>query len=320
MIPRRPSLPSTISRTLGPVEVLGTGRMTSSPAGVTTRRPRVDVGDVAVAVGLHARGARRDPAAERRVGEGVGVVAEGPAARVELLLQARAVDAGLHARQPRGLVDARAAASMRARSTETTVRVSSARRLEAARDARAAAERDHDRVGVERGAQDLGHLGLVAGPHDDVGDPAELAAALADEVAQALAAGVDDAVVGIVGDVRLADRALERGAQVAGSAAARGRRARRSRAGASEVRSTSIPRCSRMNGAKPGLSSWRERDALVAPAPPLHRGRGRRSCRHRGHGLDITRSVRFRRRGGLGSSGGGTRTHNLSVNSRSLCH
>jgi hypothetical protein len=42
MIPSRPSLPSTISRTLGPVEVLGTGRMLSSPAGVTTLRPRVE--------------------------------------------------------------------------------------------------------------------------------------------------------------------------------------------------------------------------------------------------------------------------------------
>ena len=41
MIPRRPSLPSTISRTLGPVEVLGTGRVASIPFGVATRRARV---------------------------------------------------------------------------------------------------------------------------------------------------------------------------------------------------------------------------------------------------------------------------------------
>ena len=41
MMPSRPSLPSTISRTLGPVEVLGTGRTTSIPDGVTTRSPRV---------------------------------------------------------------------------------------------------------------------------------------------------------------------------------------------------------------------------------------------------------------------------------------
>ena len=41
MIPSRPSLPSTISRTLGPVEVEGTGWVTSVPDGVTTRSPRV---------------------------------------------------------------------------------------------------------------------------------------------------------------------------------------------------------------------------------------------------------------------------------------
>jgi hypothetical protein len=41
MIPRRPSLPSTISRTLGPVEVCGTGRVASVPTGVTTRTARV---------------------------------------------------------------------------------------------------------------------------------------------------------------------------------------------------------------------------------------------------------------------------------------
>ena len=62
--------------------------------------------------------------------------------------------------------------------------------------------------------QDLDDRGLVTGPHHDVGHPAEVAAALADEVAQALAARVDDAVERVVGDVLLAHRALERGAQV----------------------------------------------------------------------------------------------------------
>jgi len=39
--PRRPSLPRIISRTLGPVEVDGTGRVASTPCGVTTRTARV---------------------------------------------------------------------------------------------------------------------------------------------------------------------------------------------------------------------------------------------------------------------------------------
>ena len=41
MMPSRPSLPRTIWRTLGPVDVAGTGRVTSVPEGVTTRRPLV---------------------------------------------------------------------------------------------------------------------------------------------------------------------------------------------------------------------------------------------------------------------------------------
>ena len=47
------------------------------------------VGDVAVEIRLHPRRARGDPAAERRVGEAVRKVAEGPAASVELLLEVR---------------------------------------------------------------------------------------------------------------------------------------------------------------------------------------------------------------------------------------
>ena len=41
MTPSRPSLPRIISRTLGPVAVLGSGRMTSTSPGTTTRKPRV---------------------------------------------------------------------------------------------------------------------------------------------------------------------------------------------------------------------------------------------------------------------------------------
>ena len=68
-------------------------------------QPARELGDVAVAVGLHARGARRDPAAQRRVREAVGKVAAGPALGVELALEVGAEDAGLHARQLRRGVD-----------------------------------------------------------------------------------------------------------------------------------------------------------------------------------------------------------------------
>ena len=124
------------------------------PGGRDDPQPARRVGDVAVAVGLHARRARRDPAAERRVRERVGVVPEGPALGVELLLQPRAVDAGLHAREPRGGVDVDEPVHALEVDGDHRPRLV-ARRLEAAGDARAAAERDHHGVGVERRAQDL---------------------------------------------------------------------------------------------------------------------------------------------------------------------
>ena len=76
MMPSRPSLPSTIWRTLGPFDAGG-----HRPGDERARR-RDDaqaldhVCDVAVAVGLHSRGARGDPAAERRVRERVREVPE----------------------------------------------------------------------------------------------------------------------------------------------------------------------------------------------------------------------------------------------------
>ena len=172
-------------------------------------QPAGGVGDVAVAVGLHARRARRDPAPERRVRERVGVVAERVALGVELLLQPRPVDAGLHPREARDRVDAQHAVHPLEVDGEHGPRLLP-RRLQRARDARAAAERDHHRVGLQRGAQHLGHRRLVARAQHEVGDAAEVAAALADEVAQALAARVDDAVVRVVGDVALPHRRLER--------------------------------------------------------------------------------------------------------------
>ena len=140
------------------------------------------------------------------------------------------------------------------RSTEITGAASRSRGgLEAAGDAGAAAERDHHGVGLERGAQDALDLVLVGRPDDGVGEPAEVAAALAHEVAQALAARVDDAVERVVGDVRgrlRARRAARRAICGAGMSRSleRDRRARR-------CARRRRPRCSRRNGASAGLSS-----------------------------------------------------------------
>jgi hypothetical protein len=79
------------------------------------------------------------------------------------------------------------------------------RGLEAAADVRTAAERDHDRVGRERGGEHGGHLVLAARAHHAVGHPADVAGAVADQVAQALAPRVDDAVHRLRGEMGLAD-------------------------------------------------------------------------------------------------------------------
>ena len=84
--------------------------------------------------------------------------------------------------------------------------------------------------------------GLVGGPHDGVGQPPELAAALAHEVAQALAAPVHDAVVRVGRDV---PGALERRAQRVGQVRRRGPPGPRTSGPAAPARVTSMPSASR---------------------------------------------------------------------------
>ena len=266
MIPSRPSLPSSISRTLGPVDVLGTGRSATVPAGVTARSAARQVGHVAVLVGLHARGARRDPAAERRVVEAVGEVPERPARRVELRLERRPEHARLHAREARHRIDLQHAVQPPEVDAEHRPRLVRGR-VEAAGDVRPAAERDHDRVGLERGGEHRRDLLLGARPHDRVGQPPELAAPLQHEVAQALAAPVDDPVERIVRDGRGPDRLLQRGAQHGRKRRLRAPRARRSGARGS-TRRTSSPIFSLMNGASAGLSA--SVNAIPSSPQPHH--------------------------------------------------
>ena len=114
-----------------------------------------------------------------------------------------------------------------------------------------------------------GDLVLAAGAHDDVGQPPELAAPVADEVAQALAAGMDDPVQRVRRHVLGADGALERRAQrrrqrrLGDLERVEGDRRRGRRV---EVQLEVAPEERRQLG----LVLVGERDALVAPAPPLH--------------------------------------------------
>ena len=237
-------------------------------------RPR-EVGDVAVAVGLHARGARRDPAAERGVGEGVREVPERPAALGELALEVRPEHPRLHAREPRDRVDVEHPREPGEVERHDRPRLRG-RRLEAPGDARPAAERDQHRVGVEHRA--------ARRPRRR---PRPRAARRRRAAARARrGAGARD-------------RAGSCRARARRGPARRSRRPRRARArarsdsgrfGAGTSRSpnertappgrvTSMPSSSRMNGASPGLSSCVNSTPGVAPPPPLHRGPGRPRAR-----------------------------------------
>ena len=107
------------------------------------------VGDVAVLVGLHPGRACGDPAPERRVAEAVGEVADRPPAGVELLLEMRAEDPRLYPGEACLVVD-REHLVHPAQVDRDDVALLIHGRLEAARDVRAAAECDHDGIGVDR--------------------------------------------------------------------------------------------------------------------------------------------------------------------------
>ena len=85
--------------------------------------------------------------------------------------------------------------------------------LEAAGDARAAPEGDHNGVLLERGAQDGRHLLLGARAQHHIGQPAKLAAPLPDQIGEALSAGMDDAIAVFCRDILAPDGILELSAQ-----------------------------------------------------------------------------------------------------------
>ena len=269
MIPSRPSLPRIISRTLGPVDVLGTGRTTSVPDGVDDAEPAREVGDVAVLVGLHARRAGRDPAAERRVGEGVGEVAEGPALGVELALELRPERAGLHLGEPRLGVDREHAVHPAHVDRDHGARLV----RPAPRGCREMFEPPPNGIttasAVERGGEHGRDLSSSPGRTTQSGRRPTSPAAVAHQVAQALAARVDDAVHRVGGDVRRRRRPPSRRSDSAGV------QARRASMGTS-ANATGAPwpaRCpsrgaARMNGRSAGLSA--SLNAVVSSPHPHH--------------------------------------------------
>ncbi len=134
------------------------------------------------------------------MGEAVGEVTDGPALLVQLRLKVGPLGTGLDAREAGvGIdVDDPAQASEVERDDRAAL---AGDRLEAAGDVAAAAERDDDGVGRDRGIHDGLHLGLVRRVDDNVGAAEDRVAADADQVAQALAVGVHDAGHVVGGDV-----------------------------------------------------------------------------------------------------------------------
>ena len=247
----------------------GTGRVTSMPAGVTTRTARV-------------RSATSPYLSDCMPDERVAI--QPPSVEwVKLsgkwpMVQPRALSCSSSVRAERAGLDAGDAATRRRSrgpgpcrpmSTETTVRSSSAgaSRLP---EMLVPPPNGMSTASASRAARTIASSsGLAAGADDDVGQATDVAGAVADEVAQALAARVDDAVQGVGRDMGGADGRLERGAQV-------GREGR-----LSDVELVEADRArGEVVGAhvdvaldersELGLVLVREGDLLVAPAPPFH--------------------------------------------------
>ena len=267
-MPSRPSLPSTISRTLGPVEVAGTGRTTSSPCGVTTRSPRTRSATSPYLSDCmpDERVAIQPPSVEC-----VKLSGKWPSVQPRALScsSSRGPKTPVCTRARRDVSSIASTRSRRAMSTETTGRVSPAGASRLPAMFEPPPNGMTHRVGGERGGHDRLDRRLVAGPHDDVGQPADVAAAVADEIAQALAARVDEAVERIVGQVLGAGRGRQRLAQAVGQL----RRGQLEVAERDRTRRRALDVDAQMaleERPERGLVRMREGDVLVAPSPPLH--------------------------------------------------
>ena len=138
----------------------------------------------------------RDPAAQCRIFEALRKMPQGQGVRLELRLERGTKDAGLDAGGARGAVDFDDAVEMpQIERDRRPARGAVDRRLDAADDAAAGAERDQRRLRAARPIDDRGHLGLVARVGDDIGRVVVLTDEPARIVRKRLAVGVGDPVV-----------------------------------------------------------------------------------------------------------------------------
>ena len=149
-----------------------------------------------------AAGAGGDPAAERGELEALRIVPQRQPVRAQLRLERRPEHAGLDARRAAGAVDLQHPGEPFEVERQRRGVAGADRRLDAADDARAAAER-HDRDVAARGpVEQVDDLGLAARKGDPVGHVRHVAQPHAQAVGIALAEAVGQAVVGPIGQHR----------------------------------------------------------------------------------------------------------------------
>ena len=173
----------------------GEGRQLQAAAGGLEGDARHEVGDAADAERLLARGAGRDPASERGELEGLREVPEGEAALRERRLEAGPEDAGAEGREPGALVE-REEAGEPAEVEGHGGRVAPGR-VHAARDGRPAAPGDDAHPGARAGGERGGDLRVVGRPDDRVGRRRRPPGPHPEEVGQALAPRVGEAIEGV---------------------------------------------------------------------------------------------------------------------------
>ncbi len=214
-----------------------------------------------------AAAAGRDPAAERGIFEALREVAQGQAMRAQLRFERGPEAAGFDQGCARGLVDLLDLAH-RAQVDGDRAVVAVAPRLDAAADARTAAERRHRGIGRAGPIEHGGDVGFVARIGDDVGRAGIVEGKAARELGVRLAVGVGGAVV-----VRVAAERKRRGRHDPGSGQRDLFKLRRLGGGLERGAEARLGACE-----DEGFLVRGQALALAAPAEMLQ---ARSGCRHR---------------------------------------
>ena len=154
-----------------------------------------EIVDVGVERGEMAAGARRDPAAQRRELEALRIVPDGEAVRFQRRLDRRSPDAALDSRRPARLVDLEHPVQAAHIEAHRAGIGAADRRLDAADDRGAGAERNNGDLGAARPVEHVGDIGFVLGQGDEVRRIGEVAREGADGFRIGLAVGMQEPLV-----------------------------------------------------------------------------------------------------------------------------